>query len=337
MQAAVPATHTEIRLARRPTGPLGPEHFRQVRVPVPDPGPGGVLVRNRMMAVTSVMRTLMEESSPLPIPEFRVGETMMAPTVGEVITPGDSGLRPGQLVLHHAGWREWAVPEPDDVQPLNTASLPDPAAHLSQSFASWVAVVRGAEVRPGDTVFVSGAAGGVGVMAGQFARLHGAGRVIGSVGSQAKADFVVRELGYDAAVLRNAGEGTFEERLRAAAPDGIDAVVDNVGGEQLGAAVRVARHGARISVFGTLAEQGGGSALTEIDTGLLIGKGIVLRGTLVFDHTDVIPDFEAALGKGLEDGSLAFPHNRFTGVEEAPRALRELLAGKLSGSVLVEL
>ncbi|WP_306318214.1 MULTISPECIES: NADP-dependent oxidoreductase [unclassified Streptomyces] len=337
MRAELPTTCHSVRLAARPDKALGPEHFELVEGPVPVPGPGRLLVRNRMMAVTAAMRSLMAEDCPLPMPGFAVGETMRSPTVGEIVDPGDTGLQPGGLVKHRAGWREFAVLEPGEATPLNVADLPDPAAHLSQAFAAWVAVTRGAQVRAGDQVFIAGAAGGVGVLAGQFARLRGATRVVGSAGSRQKADFLVKELGYDAVVLRGEGEGTFEERLSAQLPEGIDATVDSVGGDQLRAALSLARRGARVSVFGTLAEQAGGAALTGIDTAALIGKGITLRGTLVHDHTDVVPEYEAAFGAGLRDGSLAFPHVRYTGIENAPLALRELLAGIHTGSVLVEL
>ncbi|MEV0444316.1 NADP-dependent oxidoreductase [Streptomyces spectabilis] len=337
MHTALPTTHRSVRFAARPRGALGPEHFEIVEAPVPTRGQGRLLVRNRMMAVTAAMRSLMEENCPLPMPAFTVGETMRAPTVGEVVDPGDTGLARGRLVRHSAGWREYAVLEPGEVTPLNDVDLPDPATHLSQAFAAWVAVTRGAEVRAGDRVFITGAAGGVGVLAGQFARLRGASEVVGSAGSRQKAEFLVRELGYDAVVLRGQGEGTFEERLRARMPEGIDAAVDIVGGEQLQAALRLARHGARVSAFGTLAEQTGGAAATGIDTGALIGKGVTLRGTLVHDHTDVAPEYEAAFGAGLRDGSLTFPHVRLRGIENAPLALRELLAGIHMGSVLVDL
>lgn len=245
----IPATHREVRLASRPQGALESRHFTVAEVPVPEPGPGQLLVRNRLMGVAASLRTLMGEQAGLPLPSFEVGGPLSAPAVGEVVTAPEGGTpRPGDLVSHWAGFREYAVVDADAVQPVDLTVLPDPVAYLSQGPAAWIGVVRGAEVREGDTVFVSGAAGGLGTLAGQFARLRGAARVIGSTSSQRKADYLVGTLGYDAVVLR--GAEPIEEQLRKAAPDGIDAVVDNVGGEQLRAALALARPGARVGLIG---------------------------------------------------------------------------------------
>jgi len=226
---------------------------------------------------------------------------------------------------------------PEELQRLDADLLPDPAAYLSQGATAWMGVVRGAEVRPGDTVFVSGAAGGVGSMAGQVARLRGAERVIGSTGSAEKAKRLVAELGYDAVVIR--GAGPFEEQLRAAAPDGIDAMIDNVGGEQLLAGIAVANRTARIALVGALSSQLGDSSDAEvpINSLSLVARGIMLRGIALYDHMDLVPEWHRVFGQGLREGTLSFPHARLQGIELAPRALRELVEGRHLGAVLVEL
>ncbi|WP_327391907.1 MerR family transcriptional regulator [Streptomyces sp. NBC_01186] len=198
-------------------------------------------------------------------------------------------------------------------------ALPDLAAHLSQGFTAWLGVVHGAEVRPGDTVFVSGAAGGVGSLAGQFARLRGAARVIGSTGSPHKAGVLTGELGYDAVVLRGSGT-SIEDQLREAAPDGVDAVLDNVGGEQLAAALAVARHGARVCVLGSLSTQvsGGLSASLTLDSFSLPAKALTLRGIRGFDHLDRLPLWRREFAEGLRSGKLTVPRARVSGIQEAP-------------------
>ncbi|MER6914507.1 NADP-dependent oxidoreductase [Streptomyces sp. NPDC000594] len=335
--SALPTTHREVRLTARPEGPLRPDHFHTAEVALPEPGPGQVLVRNRLMAVAAIMDTVIRGADGLPVPPAAPGAVPDGPAIGTVVAAPGTGLRPGDLVSHGRGWREYAVVDAADVERLDPGALPDPAAHLSQGLIAWLGVVRGAAVRPGDTVLVTAAAGGVGSLAGQFARLRGATRVIGTTSSREKGHRLVAELGYDVAVTRDAGP--VEDQLRAAAPDGVDAVVDNVGGDQLLAALAVARRGARIGLIGSLAAQLSGSfaAPTRIDTGSLILGGITLRGISGSDHLDAIPEWSREFGRALRDGTLVFPHTRLPGIDQAPRALCELLAGRHVGAVLVEL
>ncbi|GAA2368006.1 NADP-dependent oxidoreductase [Streptomyces cuspidosporus] len=338
--AAVPATHRQVVLAAQPRDTLTTDHFEVVTTPVPEPGPGQALVRNRLMSVAAVMRPLtLPDPDRFGLPQLlqRPGDPMHGPAVGEVVAAPGTDLAPGELVRHRLGWREYAVVDAAEAERLTPGALPDPAAYLSQGFAAWLGVVRGAEVRPGDTVFVTGAAGGVGTLAGQFARLHGAARVIGSTGSRRKADCLTEELGYDAAVVR--GAGPIEDQLREAAPDGIDALFDNVGGEQLLAALAVARRGARFALVGALSAQltGDAMATTAISTFDLIARGITLRGVAAFDHRDAYPEYEREFGRALSEGAMSYPHTRLRGIERAPRALCELVEGRHVGAVLVEL
>ncbi|MDQ0784935.1 NADP-dependent oxidoreductase [Streptomyces sp. B3I8] len=335
-----PRTHREIRLAARPAprAPLTDSLFEIVEVPTPSPQPGQLLVRTRVMSVAAVMRTLMDETTDVPMRPFALGAPLYGPAIGEVVSAPGTGFAPGDLVQHDLGWREFALLDATVTQRLEPGLLPDSAAYLSQGPTAWMAVTRGAEVSPGDTVFVSGAAGGVGSLAGQAARLRGALRVIGSTGSQRKADVLREELGYDAVILR--GAGPIEEQLRAAAPKGVDAVIDTVGGEQLQAAIAVANRGARIGLVGALGVQltESGTPATAIDTFSLLTRSITLRGTVLHaDHLDLIPEWHHQFGAGLRDGTLTFPHSRLHGLDNAPRALRELIEGRHVGAVLVEL
>ncbi|KUL47387.1 alcohol dehydrogenase [Streptomyces sp. NRRL F-4489] len=334
----LPAVHREVRLARRAGDEELTEcHFTVAEVPVPRPGPGQVLVRTRLMAVTAAMRTQMTAAR-LPMPSFEPGRPLWGAAIGEVVAAPGGGLAPGDLVQHPLGWREFAAVDRDRVRPLAPDALPFPAAHLSQGATAWGALRRAAGVREGDTVFVSGAAGGVGSLAGQLARRLGAGRVIGSTGSAAKADRLRAELGYDATVLR--GAGPIEEQLRAAAPEGIDVLLDTVGGEQLRAALALARPDARFALVGALSSQlGGGGGLScpvELDAAVLITRRVALRGFGLYAHPDLPAEWTAEFGRGLRDGSLVFPHTVLRGIEQAPRALCELTRGRHLGSVLVE-
>ncbi|WP_432087693.1 zinc-binding dehydrogenase [Streptomyces sp. bgisy095] len=337
------ATHREIRLRTRPAHGLPtPDHLELVTTALPVPAPGELLVRNRWFAVQAALRTLISgRIEGAPLPSVEPGDTLFGAAVGEVVSaPPGGGPRPGELVLHWQGWREYAAVPVTACTPLGDA-LPDPVAHLSQGRTAYAALTRGAEVRPGDTVLVTGGAGAVGTMAGQIARLLGAGRVVGTTGSPAKAERLVAELGYDAAVVRDAA-APFAAQLAEAAPDGVDVVFDNVGGEQLRAAVDAARPGARAVLVGALSGQldpagTGATARVELDSYALVLKRISLRGFSPLDHPETDAEWRERFGGWLRAGEIAFPHVRTAGMERAVEALHEVLTGRHLGAVVVEL
>ncbi|CAO5158976.1 Alcohol dehydrogenase [Frankia sp. AiPs1] len=330
----------EVRLATVPAGLPQPADFEVVEVPVPTPGEGEALVRNRYFHVFAALRTLFGGSvEGAPFPPIHPGDTLFGAAIGEVVSaPAGSGLRSGELVSHWLGWREYAVVPVARCQPVGDA-LPDPVVHLTQARTAYSAL-RQSELKAGETVFVSGGAGAVGSLAGQVARLLGAGRVIGSTGSPEKARRLVSELGYDAAILRG-GEPLHEplhEQLAKAAPDGIDVMVDNVGGEQLRAAVAAARPGARCVLVGALDGQldpnrSGTSAPVELDFYQVILKHVTLRGLDNSAATDWVERF----GAWLRQGEITVPQVRVAGIEHAARALSETIGGRHLGTVIVEL
>lgn len=340
MSVTLPRTAREVRLAATPEGLPSREDFTVAETPVPEPEAGQVLVRNHHFLVFPGLRTLIGgEAEGVTLPRLHAGDALFGPAVGEVVAaPADSPLRQGDMVTHLLGWREYALVAVTDCTPVGD-TLPDPVAHLAQGSAPYGALTRLAEVRAGDTVFVTGAAGAVGTLAGPIARLLGAGRVIGSTGSPGKADRLVSELGYDAVVLRGAGPLTAQ--LSKAAPEGIDVLLDNVGGEQLAAALGAARRGARFALVGALsgqlsADRDGADAPARIDTFRLINLSVSLRGYSGMDHPDVEKEWTTRFGEWLRAGSLAFPHTRIPGIDRAPQALQELIEGRHFGAVVVE-
>ncbi|MER8046556.1 NADP-dependent oxidoreductase [Streptomyces sp. NPDC094032] len=337
------STHREIRLRTRPEHGLpAPEHFELVTTARPVPGPGDVLVRNRWFAVPAALRTLIGGGvKGAPFPPVEPGDPLIGPAVGEVVSaPDGAGPRPGELVAHWQGWRDYAAVPVAACTPLGD-ELPDPVAHLSQGWTAYAALTRGAEIRAGDTVLVTGGAGAVGTMAGQIARLLGAGRVIGSTGSPAKAERLVTELGYDAALVRG-GPTPFAAQLAEAAPEGIDVLVDLVGGDQLSAALAAARPGARAVLVGALSGQldpegAGNEARVELDSLALILDRVTLRGFSPLDHPETEPEWRTRFGDWLRAGTITFPHVRLAGMDRAAEALREVMEGRHLGAVVVEL
>ncbi|MFJ8824306.1 MDR family NADP-dependent oxidoreductase [Streptomyces sp. NPDC102467] len=340
MTTALPETTRHVQLAAVPQGLPAPEHFTIVEEALTAPGAGEVLVRNRHFLVFPGLRTLMSgEAEGAPMPQLHRGDALSGPAVGEVVAaPADGPLRIGDLVTHMRGWREYALVPATECTALD-AALPDPVASLSPGSAAYGALTRLVGVRDGDVVLVTGAAGAVGSLAGQIARLLGAKRVIGTTGSKVKAERLVAELGYDAVVLR--GAGPLADQLAEAAPEGIDVLVDNVAGEQLVAALGVARHGARFALIGALsgqlaADRSGGSAPVEIDAYRLLAKSVSLRGYSGADHPDVEKEWYSRFGGWLRSGEIVFPHARIAGIDRAPQALRDMMEGRHFGAVVVD-
>ncbi|MGC4088920.1 MAG: NADP-dependent oxidoreductase [Polyangiaceae bacterium] len=336
-------TSREIRLKARPTGLLRPENFELVEVPLPTVRGDQLLLRNRFIRVASSMRMMISEGAEaiegVPFPALKPGDALGEAAVAEVLAaPAASGFAEGDLVSHHDGFREFAA-VPAGACVRVDPNLPEPLMHLGHGWTAYAALKRCARVRAGDVVFVSSAAGAIGSMAAMIARRLGARRVIGSTSSRDKAQRLQTELRYDAAVIR--GEGSIREQLRGAAPEGIDVALDNVGGEQLAAAIEVARHGARLVVLGALSGQlavegTGRTAPVTLDSFPILLKRLEIRGYSADDDSDAQAEFNSIFADAVRAGEMHFPHVRIRGIEQAPKALCDVAAGRYVGTVLIE-
>ncbi len=335
-RSGIPRTGLEARLVARPDGFPAPDDFEITVVTVPDPAPGQVLVRNLFMSLDPGMLMLMEGESGLPMPGYEVGEVMYGDAIGEVIASADPSLGEGDLVVHRLGWREYAVARAGVFRRVDKDAYPTPSMHLGFGLVAYAGLMDAAELRPGDTVFVSSAAGATGSMAGQIARLKGAARVIGSAGSREKVAHLTGTLGFDAAFDYH--DGPVLDRLREAAPDGIDVYFDNVGGEQLRAAIEVMNVHGRIAVCGALNRQSkAGPDERPGDMLSVLGKRLTIRGFTLWDHLERAAEFGTQFRGWLREGSIVYDETVIDGLANAPQALLDLVRGEYTGKTVVRL
>jgi NADPH-dependent curcumin reductase CurA len=342
------ASGREVRLVRHADGALEPDHFAIVEAPIRDPADGEVLVRNRWTSVDPGLRLRMRETGPA---GYFEGFALDAPldgilTVGEVLESRADGFRPGDTVWHAAGWREYAtvragVPALNGLGTLavlDTAVAPPPAylgALGGMGLTAYAGLVHAAELTEGDVVWVSAAAGAVGSLAVQLARALGC-RVVASVGSAEKVEHVLRDLRADAAFSHR--DRPLAESLRAAAPDGIDVYFDNVGGEHLEAALNALRPGGRVALCGAIADYdrarpaSGPSNLFQATA-----NGLTLRGFRGSAYVDELPAVQRRIANWIDEGSVRPFETVRDGLESAPEALIDLLAGRTVGKTLVRI
>ncbi|GIJ12472.1 NADP-dependent oxidoreductase [Micromonospora andamanensis] len=330
-------TNREIQLASRPQGWPTEDNFRLVTAEVPTPGPGQLLVRNKYMSVDPYMRGRMNDMRSY-VPPFALDAPLDGGAVGEVVGGEVDGFAPGDIVLHGLGWRDYALVEAKAARKVEPGLAPV-TAYLGvlgmTGLTAYAGLLEVAAMREGETVFVSGAAGAVGSMVGQIARLRGAGRVVGSAGSAAKVERLLA-LGFDAAFDYH--DGPVRDSLRAAAPDGVDVYFDNVGGEHLEAAIASMNLHGRAAICGMIAQYNDTEApAAPRNLAQVIGKRLTLRGFLVSDHNHLRDEFVREVSGWLREGTLSYDETIVDGLENAPAAFLGLLRGENLGKMLVRL
>ncbi len=334
-----PHTAHEIRLLTRPDGWPRPDNFEFIEVAVPEPGPGQVLVRNTYMSVDPYMRGRMNDV-PSYVPPFQIGKVLDGGALGEVIESNSEKIKVGDTVLHGYGWRDLAVVTDRHCTVVDPAAVPSVSIYLGAlgmpGLTAYVGLLDIAEMREGDTVFVSGAAGAVGSMVGQIARLRGAGRVIGSAGSPEKVAYLTEKLGFDAAFSYR--DGAVRHSLRDAAPDGIDVYFDNVGGDHLTAAIGAFKRDGRAAICGMIDQYNATEPVPgPHNMALIIGKRLTLKGFIVSDHQARMADFVAEASGWLRDGKLVCDETIVDGLANAPDAFIGMLKGHNIGKMVVRL
>jgi NADPH-dependent curcumin reductase CurA len=337
-RGAVSEQATEIRLASRPTGAPSHENFEITEVDTPTPGDGQVLVRNLVMSVDPAMRGRMNDV-PSYVPPFELGKPLTGGAVGEVVESHADRVPAGTLLRHQAGWRTHAALDPARAEIVDGAAAPV-SAYLGvlgmPGLTAYVGLTRIAAFAEGDAVFVSGAAGAVGSLAGQLAKRRGASRVVGSAGSADKVRHVTEDLGFDAAF--NYRDGAVADLLTMAAPDGIDVYFDNVGGEHLEAAIGALNPFGRIAACGAISTYNA----TEPVPGPrnmfnFVKRKLAMRGFIVMDHADLDEAFRAEVAPLVADGRIRYEETVVDGLASAPQALIDLLGGANTGKMIVRI
>jgi NADPH-dependent curcumin reductase CurA len=326
----------EIRLAARPVGEPKPSDFELAEVEVAAPAEGEIVVRNAVMSVDPYMRGRMNDVKSY-VPPFQVGEALQGGAVGEVVESMADTHKVGDLVLHMQGWRDYAVGPASSFRRVEPG--PPPSYHLGvlgmPGLTAYAGLFDVAGLKAGETVFISGAAGAVGSLAGQFAKLRGA-TVVGSAGSPDKVRWLVEDLGFDAAF--NYKDAPVLDQLRTFASEGIDVYFDNVGGDHLEAAIHVLNQHGRAAVCGMISQYNN----TAPEPGprnmaMLVSKRLRLQGFLVSDHSHLLPEFVREVGGWLQDGELVVRETFVDGLENAPEAFLGLLRGDNTGKMVVRI
>jgi NADPH-dependent curcumin reductase CurA len=328
----------QIVLASRPSGWPTADNFALTEADRPDLADGQVRVRNQFISVDPYMRARMNDVKSY-LPPFRLGEPLEGGAVGTVIESRSPDLAEGDLVLHMLGWRDEAVLPARHAQKVAAVEGLSPSAYLGvlgvPALTAYVGLLDIAALKAGDVVFVSGAAGAVGSMAGQIAKLKGAARVIGSAGSNEKVRWL-HEIGFDAAF--NYKAGSVLDQLRQAAPDGIDVYFDNVGADHLDAALVVLNTHGRVAMSGAIAHYNATEPLPgPVNLGLVITRRLTLRGFIIIDHQDRLPAMIADVSGWLREGKLAHTETVVDGLDQAPDAFISLLRGANTGKMIVRL
>ena len=326
----------QLRLAQRPDGLVDDSTFELVEEPIPDLADGEALVRNVYLSIDPTNRVWIREE-PSYLPPVAIGEVMRSGAVGEVVESRNDDYPVGATVTGLLGWQEFSVLGAGVFARVVPAGVPMTAVMNvlgTSGMTAYFGLIDIAEPKPGETVVVSGAAGSVGSLAGQVAKILDC-RVIGIAGTDDKCAWVTDDLGFDACI--NYKTEDVGKRLDELCPDGIDVYFDNVGGSILDQALARLALNARISVCGTISSYNA-SGLPEplYWYGNLVSMRARMEGFLVLDYLDRFDEGAAKMLEWIAEGKLKAREEIVEGLEHAPRALNMLFAGENTGKLLVK-
>ena len=328
-------TYQKIVLASRPQGHVTPDNFRLEQATVAALTEGQVLVRNHYLSLDPYMRGRMEESKSYAAPQ-PIGDVMIGGTVGEVVDSKHAQFAVGDKVVGMGGWAEMSVADGRELRKVDTTHIPL-SAYLGAvgmpGMTAWYGFNHIMQPKAGETIVVSAASGAVGSVVGQLAKLRGC-RAVGIAGGAEKCAYVVNELGFDACVDYKAGN--LKADLKAAAPNGIDALFENVGGTIFDTCVGRMNPFGRIALCGLISGYNGEPMALQNVRNFLTMR-LTLRGFIVSEQPEAWPQGLKELGTLVATGKLKFRESLAPGLAAAPEAFIGLLAGKNFGKQLVKL
>jgi NADPH-dependent curcumin reductase len=336
-----PTTNRRVLLRTRPVGEPTPADFELVDAPLPEPGDGEILCRTIYLSLDPYMRGRMNDVKSYAA-SVELGQVMVGGTVSEVVASRHPGFAAGDVVLGYGGWQAYhvaragAAPGPFGPLKLDPREAPVSAALGvlgMPGMTAYVGLLDLGQPKPGETVVVSAAAGAVGSIVGQLAKIKGA-RAVGVAGAQAKCDYVVKELGFDACVSYRSPD--LFAALKDACPKGIDVYFDNVGGEVLETVLRLVNPFARIPLCGLISQYNATELPPGPNLGSVLVNRVTVRGFIVSDHVDRLPAFLADTAGWLREGRLRYREDVVEGLDQAPRAFIGLLRGENLGKMLVK-
>ncbi len=328
-------TYQRIVLASRPQGAVAASDFRLETQAVPDVSDGQLLVRNHYLSLDPYMRMRITDAKSYADPQA-LDEVMIGGTAGEVIASRHPAFAIGDKVVGMLGWAEIGVSDGSLLKKVDTTHIPL-SAYLGPvgmpGMTAWYGLNQIIRPKPGQTVAVSAAAGAVGSVMGQLAKLQGC-RVIGIAGGKKKCDYVVQELGFDACVDYKGGD-LFAD-VKKAAPNGIDGLFENVGGAVMDAALARMNPFGRVALCGMIAGYDG-QMMPVHYLHMALSMRLTIQGFIIAEHMSLWPQGLGELGQLVASGKLKYRETIAEGLAAAPDAFIGLLRGRNFGKQLVRL
>lgn len=336
---STPHTNRTIVLASRPHGMPTPDNFRIEEGPVPSPGAGEVLFELRFLSLDPYMRGRMSDK-PSYVAPYALDAPLQGGAVARVVESRNEGFAVGDLVLGSFNWQHYSVSDGTGLTRLDP-KMAHPSYALGTlgmpGFTAWHGLLKIGEPRENETVVVAAAAGAVGSVVGQIAKIKGA-RVVGIAGGPEKVRIVVEDLGFDICLDHHAPD--FAEQLAAACPNGIDVYFENVGGKVFDAVLPLLNKDARVPVCGVIAQYNAtglpeGPDRTPLLLETILKKRVRMQGFIIIDHSDEHDDFLRDVSSWVAEGRIHILEDVVDGLENAPEALIGLLQGHNKGKLVV--